>query len=314
MGVQTPLRLDLAAGDFVLLAAPPPWTLAHGAPTRTLDFQRPPGAEDRLDAVIDPTGASATGAGATGASPTGASARLIGGHIGFAAADARLLAGLAPPVIHIRAGQPGAERLRGLLALIDDESAAARPGRALVLDRLLEVMLAEALRCGVAAGPEADPALTAPEGPGLLAGLADPRVAAALAAFHADIRRPWTVADLAAVAGASRSAFAERFTRRLGLAPARYLLQWRMALAKDALREAGARVEAVAFAVGYGSASAFSTAFTREVGCAPGRWAGEGGLERVGLNRNHRKHDTSNMHAAPPREPAINTAHPGEGP
>jgi len=106
----------------------------------------------------------------------------------------------------------------------------------------------------------------------MLAGLRDPQIAPALRVLHADIRRPWTVADLAAAAGASRSVFAERFARVVGASPIDYLLHWRMALAKDGLR-AGRRLADVAFASGYNSASAFSTAFSRTVGCPPARYA-----------------------------------------
>ncbi|WP_300752056.1 AraC family transcriptional regulator [Janthinobacterium sp.] len=109
--------------------------------------------------------------------------------------------------------------------------------------------------------------------PGLVGGLADKQLALALTAMHADVRHGWSVSKLAAVAGASRSAFAERFTRVVGGAPMAYLLHWRMALAKDALRLNDARVEQVTFACGYNSASAFSTAFTRSVGCSPARYA-----------------------------------------
>jgi AraC-like DNA-binding protein len=155
-----------------------------------------------------------------------------------------------------------------VLDLIDEESAADRPGRDLVLARLLEVMLVEAIRHDAAGVAEA--------GQGLVAGLRDPQIAQALRALHADIRRPWTVAALAEVAGVSRSVFAERFARVVGAPPIDYLLHWRMALAKDGLR-AGRRLAEVAFAIGYTSASAFSTAFSRTVGCPPGRYAGASG-------------------------------------
>jgi AraC-like DNA-binding protein len=71
----------------------------------------------------------------------------------------------------------------------------------------------------------------------------------------------------------SRSVFAERFSRIVGLPPMDYLLRWRMAVAKDALRSGRRRLAEVAFACGYQTVSAFSTAFTRTVGCAPSRYA-----------------------------------------
>ncbi|WP_328611392.1 AraC family transcriptional regulator [Amycolatopsis sp. NBC_00345] len=125
----------------------------------------------------------------------------------------------------------------------------------------------------------ATPATPAPRenpAPGLLSGLADPPVAAALGALHADPARSWTVASLAAAAHLSRSVFAERFSARVGRTPISYLLAWRMALAKDALAR-GRTIDEVARTVGYGSASAFATAFRRFTGVAPGHYARSSG-------------------------------------
>ena len=52
-----------------------------------------------------------------------------------------------------------------------------------------------------------------------------------------------------------------------------YLLAWRMALAKDMLRNGDAALTEVAGRVGYGSPSSFSTAFSRHVGQPPSRYA-----------------------------------------
>jgi transcriptional regulator GlxA family with amidase domain len=132
-----------------------------------------------------------------------------------------------------------------------------------VLGRLVEILLIEALRCS--------PGEDAP--PGLLRGLADPRLAPAIRQMHAQLARPWTVAQLARTAALSRSAFFERFARTVGLSPMEYLLGWRMAVARDLLRREAVGVAEVAERVGYGSASTFSTAFRRQVGQPPSRWA-----------------------------------------
>src|SRR5690606_29800750 len=127
--------------------------------------------------------------------------------------------------------------------------------------------------------------------PGLLRGLADPRLAPALQQMHRHVARPWTVAQLAKAAALSRSAFFERFTRTVGVPPMEYLLAWRMALARDLLRGRELGVAEVARRVGYGSASTFSTAFSRHVGEAPGRYGrgtgrgAEGGEERAATRR-----------------------------
>jgi AraC-like DNA-binding protein len=54
-----------------------------------------------------------------------------------------------------------------------------------------------------------------------------------------------------------------------------YLLAWRMALAKDLLRQGQGRIAEIAERVGYGSASTFSVAFTRHVQLSPMQYVRE---------------------------------------
>ena len=135
-----------------------------------------------------------------------------------------------------------------------------------MLARLLEVLLIEALR---------STGQTAPS-PGLLRGLADPRLAAAIRCMHERPGHAWTIADLAKEAGLSRSIFFDRFRQAVGTAPMDYLLTWRIALAQNLLRASKASITEVAKRVGYGSASTFSVAFARHVGVPPGRYAESG--------------------------------------
>ena len=139
----------------------------------------------------------------------------------------------------------------------------SRSGRDLVLTRLVEVLLVEALR--------STPVDGAP--PGLLRGMADPQLATAMRHIHDDLARPCTVVQLAKKAALSRSAFYERFTRAVGMPPMEYVLAWRMAVAKDLLRGRDLLIGEVAERVGYGSASTFSTAFSRYVGQPPSHYA-----------------------------------------
>ncbi len=164
-----------------------------------------------------------------------------------------------PEQVHVS----GVERLSTLVKLLIDEAALERSGRTLVLTRLVEILLVEALRL-----------TQTPDAPaGLLRGLGDARLAEAIRQMHADPARPWTMADLAKEAALSRSAFFDRFSRNVGVPPMEYLLAWRMALAKDLLRRHDVDIAEVAERVGYGSASTFSTAFSRHVGQPPGRYA-----------------------------------------
>ena len=238
--------VTLQAGDFVLLPATPGFTMS--------------GFEPVTPVRIDPKKtASATGEirhGTRGGRPD---VRLLGGHFTFDSPDAALLVSLLPAMVHVR----GVERLSVLVRLVDEESGGRRSGRDLVLTRLVEVLLIEALRA--TSGNDAPP--------GLLRGLADERIAHAIRLMHAHPARQWTVAQLATKAALSRSAFFERFTRAVGLPPMEYLLAWRMALAKNLLRREDLALTEVAERVGYGSASTFSTAFSRHVGQPPGRYA-----------------------------------------
>lgn len=251
----------LGAGDFLLLTAPPAWTLGSSETAVPANYAT----------VYAGAHAPATH---VGQGTTGPGARVLGGRFAFDHANAALLEGVLPAIVAVHAPDPGAARLRAVLDLVGDEASADRPGRTLVLDRLLEILLIEAIRHGDR---------HAADQRGLLAGLADPQIGAAIRALHADARRPWTLAQLAALAGMSRSVFADRFGRLLGVPPIAYLLRWRMAMAKDALRSGEARVSDVAFACGYQSVHAFSAAFRRVVGCPPSQYAPRGGPAREPL-------------------------------
>jgi AraC-like DNA-binding protein len=246
LAVEGQPPLTLQRGDFVLLPATPAFTMSSLAPARPVRF--------------DPKAAAAHVGelrhGTRGGQPD---VRLLGGWFAFDSPDAALLVPLLPVVVHLR----DAERLPVLVRLVGEEAGDRRAGRDLVLTRLVEVLLIEALRA--APGDDAPP--------GLLRGLADPQLALAMRQMHAHVARAWTVAQLAKAAALSRSAFFERFTRTVGLPPMEYLLAWRMAVAKDLLRRAACSLAEVAERVGYGSASTFSTAFSRHVGEPPGRYA-----------------------------------------
>ena len=248
LAVDGQRALTLEAGDFVLLPATPGFTMSGFEPVRPV----------RLDPKVTSAHLGEVRHGTRGGPPD---VRLLGGWFAFDSPDAALLVSLLPALVHVR----GVERLSMLVRLVGEESSERRPGRELVLTRLVEVLLIEALR--------STPGEDAPAG--LLRGLADAPLASAIRLMHGQLARPWTVAQLAKTAGVSRSAFFERFTRTVGLSPMEYLLGWRMAVARDLLRRHDLGVGDVAERVGYGSASTFSTAFSRHVGQPPSRYARE---------------------------------------
>lgn len=264
LAVEGEPPLTLEEGDFVLLPATPAFTMS--------------GFEPALPVAIDPQMAAVAGGEVRHGRPDGpADVRLLGGHFGFASPDAGLLVALLPAMVHVR----GVERLTVLVRLVGEEAACGRIGRDLILERLVEVLLVEALRT---LGGGAD------DRPGLLRGLGDPRIGAALRRLHGDPAKPWTAVALAREAGMSRSAFFERFARTVGMPPNEYLLAWRMAFARKLLREGRLSLDEIAGLVGYGSASTFSTAFSRHVGQPPGRFSrGEGAGPDMHVRRRPRR-------------------------
>jgi AraC-like DNA-binding protein len=240
--------IQLQQGDFVLVPSAYAFTMTSLEPPALEYLDSPP--------VLLPNGEFRHGP-----QDIPADTQLLVGHCTFGSPDAALLVSLLPQLVHVR----GEKRLATIVQLVGEESRSARPAREVILARLLEVLLIEALRS--AAGTAASP--------GLLRGLADERLAVALRRIHENMTKPWTVAQLAKEAALSRSTFFERFSRALGVAPMEYLLAWRMALAKNLLRRQEAGIAEVAERVGYGSASAFSVAFTRHVGLPPARYVRE---------------------------------------
>ena len=250
---QEPITLE--SGDFVLVPA------AYDFVASSLDPPTHRAEPERVE--VSP------GVFRLGGADARPDVRMIVGHCAFGSGDADLLVSLLPQLVHVR----GQGRLTTLVELVNAESRGRRPGRDVVLARLLEVLLIEALRSTV--GPAASP--------GLLRGLADDRLVVALRRMHDRPRQAWTVAELARESALSRSTFFDRFKREIGVAPMEYLLGWRMPLAKDLLRRDRVAVAEVAEHVGYGSASTFSTAFARHVGTPPMLYARERRMERGAL-------------------------------
>ena len=239
--------MTLEKGDFILVPS---------AFNFTMSSREPPEDPRATSPVMLPGGEVRNG------DPSGPpDYRALVGYCAFSSPNASLLVSLLPRLVHVR-GEP---RLETLMQLVRDESRERRPARDVILARLLEVLLIEALRstAGTAASP------------GLVRGLADERLAAAIRRMHERPTQAWTVAQLAKEAALSRSAFFERFSRAVGMAPMEYLLGWRMALAKDLLRREDVTIAEVAEQVGYSSASTFSVAFTRHVGLPPTHYARE---------------------------------------
>ena len=198
----------------------------------------------------------------------------IGGHFAFEGRHAEILLGMLPPIVLLRDASAKAA-MRWSVERLMQELREPQPGGTLIAQQLAQMMLVQALRQHLKEGTHA--------GVGWLFALADRRMSAAITAMHGEPARRWTIEGLASVAGMSRSSFAARFRRTVGVAPMDYLTRWRMMLAADRLASSGATISTLAQAAGYESESAFSTAFKRVIGHAPRHYARRVPPSPVGL-------------------------------
>lgn len=149
-----------------------------------------------------------------------------------------------------------------ILSLLFAEAFEQNCGREAVLDRLFEIMLIQVLRNLMEDGSIQV---------GMLAGMGHPRLRLALVAIHDRPAEEWSLEELAAQAGMSRSVFANTFRECVGCTPGVYLQRWRIGLAQRALLR-GRPLKWIAIEAGYGSEAAFSRAFKASCGVSPRQW------------------------------------------
>jgi AraC-like DNA-binding protein len=196
----------------------------------------------------------------------GAATRLVCGYLACDSALFKTLLAALPRlmIIDMHGGDARGQWLESSIRLSLAEYAAPTTGAGTVLAKLSELMFVEAIRRYVESLP--------PTQQGWLAGLRDRYVGRALSLLHSKSAHAWTVEELAAHVGLSRSALGERFTAVIGQPPMQYLARWRMQLAADLLHGSRRSMAAIAQQVGYDSEAAFSRAFKREHGKAPAAW------------------------------------------
>ncbi|MBM7117244.1 AraC family transcriptional regulator [Archangium primigenium] len=248
-GLAQPLHVS--AGDVVLVPRGSAHVLDDGARPAPLprDFVPP---ERMRGSLLEPLRLGGAGPVST----------LITGCFRFGEGSHNPLLSSLPPALHLAAHDGRvASWLASTVQLIAAESAAPGPGSAIILGRLADVLLVQALRLRAETARAEDAGLRA---------LADPSMGNALGLIHGRLGEPWTVERLAVAVGMSRSGFAARFRALVGEPPLQYLARWRMAKAARWLRETDDSLPLVAERVGYVSAVAFHKAFKRFHGVGPG--------------------------------------------
>lgn len=148
-----------------------------------------------------------------------------------------------------------------VLGLLAAEMLRDDVGQDAVLDRLLDLLLIDAVRACFSRAEQA--------APGWYRAQRDPVVAQAVRLLQESPAEPWTVGSLARQARVSRATLARRFADVVGQPPMEFLTQWRVTLAADLILDPAETVASVARAVGYSSPYALSAAFKRVRGVSP---------------------------------------------
>lgn len=211
----------------------------------------------------------------------GASTTAICGVVRFDHPAAHHLIRLLPRLINIDAWNAlDVEWIQSTLRFMAAEARELRPGGETVVTRLADVLVIQAIRSWIARDPAAQT--------GWLGALRDEQIGRAIASIHRDAASNWTVLSLASTVGMSRSAFAARFTQRVGEPAMHYVARWKMHTALMWLKEDDAPLGELARRLGYESEAAFSRAFKRFIGVSPGA---------VRRRDRRARHDPSLMHA-----------------
>lgn len=188
----------------------------------------------------------------------------IGGHVQVDAERGQPLAAVLPPLIHLRGDAPETPVLRWLVERLVHERGAAQSGHVLMTEQLAQILFLQALRIHLAHGEQLPPSW--------MRAMTDERLQPALRRMHSEPGRDWQLEELASAAAMSRTSFAVRFKELAGISPLAYLTQWRMQLARRALRRDPRPFGAWCGDLGYASESAFSHAFKRVTGLSPAQY------------------------------------------
>ncbi len=152
--------------------------------------------------------------------------------------------------------------LAGVLDQLGNEYLSRAPGSSLVVNRLTEVLVVELIRMSFGDTGQGK----------ILRALADPPIATALQALHANLERSWTLEEVAHHVGLSRAGFASRFRDRVEQPMFAYLTALRIERARALLSESQLSLSEIASRVGYESDVAFIRMFKKQVGLTPTAW------------------------------------------
>jgi AraC-like DNA-binding protein len=246
-------EIELSPGDIVMFPHGDPHQLSAGTGNNLVESA----AVLRRIATGDLSPMHAGGGGAT--------TRFVCGYLTLDPLLCGPILESLPPMltVNVRTDRSGHWLEQTILHLLE-EASSDRAGGDATLAKVSEALFVDTLRRYVTGLPD--------QTTGWLAGARDPAVGKSLALLHRRPEHPWTIAELAAEVGLSRSSLVERFTRYLLEPPMAYLTGWRLRLAAQALTASSKGVADIAAAVGYESEAAFNRAFKRAFGMPPARY------------------------------------------
>ena len=190
---------------------------------------------------------------------------VVGGKMVLDELSEPLLTGELPDCVLLRRETEGAQAVHWLLARFVKEIEGGGAGSGVVAGTLMHLMFIELVRAHLSSHREGIR-------PGWMDAQRDDRIGRALGLIHARPVHPWTLAELADACSMSRSSFAERFKRKVGLTALDYVVRWRMQLARRDLGLPMGNLALIADRYGYSSVSAFGHAFKRVFGTTPGQF------------------------------------------
>lgn len=189
---------------------------------------------------------------------------VVGGKMILDEMSGPLLTGELPDCVLLRRESDSGQAVQWLLGRFVKEIEGGGAGSGVVAETLMHLMFIELVRAHLSSRPEGIR-------PGWMDAQRDDRIGKALGLIHAEPAHPWTLAELADACAMSRSSFAERFKRMVGLTALDYVVRWRMQLARRDLTLSAGNLALIAERYGYSSVSAFCHAFKRVFGTTPGQ-------------------------------------------
>ena len=244
--------MHLKSGDFVIIPRGEAHVLRSGASDAVTSHNHIPGPEP-VPAPVFADGRAQSG-----------ETHLLCGYFQFAQGSPLAFLKQIPNLLAVRdEGDVTPPYMPELVAIIRHELRNNRNGPFVVLNRVSEILF----YCAVTHWLERE---MTPGG--TLSALGDVGIQRALSTIHTSPEKPWTVDELAHIAGSSRTVFSKRFRAALGFAPIEYVAYWRIEMACRLLSESGLSLDEIAGRVGYNDSNAFSRAFRRIKNVAPGAY------------------------------------------